>query len=149
MSAAMVLLAVLCIGLGVAPGVLYAMLPHPVDYVPYTGAHVVSQLQLLLFAGLAFFALLPRLRPMLTITLDVDWFYRRFPGLVLAVVAPPARLLWRVLGESVRDRLLRTGRYFARCYGAREGIASVTGSGSMTIAAMSVFGGLLLYFFLR
>jgi multicomponent Na+:H+ antiporter subunit D len=149
MSAAMVMLAALCIGLGVAPGLLYAMLPHTVDYVPYTSAHVVSQLQLLLFAGLAFFALLPRLRPTLTITLDVDWFYRRFPDLVLAAVAPPARLLWRALGESVRGRLMRAGRYFARCYGAREGIARVTGSGSMAIAALGVFGGVLLYFFLR
>jgi multicomponent Na+:H+ antiporter subunit D len=109
----------------------------------------VSQLQLLLFAGFAFFVLLPRLRPTLTITLDADWFYRRFPDLVLAVVAPPARLVWRALGESVRERLTRAGRYFARCYGAREGIASVTGSGSMAIAALSVFGGVLLYFFLR
>ena len=37
------------------PAPLYAMLPYPVDFVPYTGSHVVSQLQLLLFSGLAFF----------------------------------------------------------------------------------------------
>ena len=36
MRAAMILFAVLCIGIGVAPGPLYAMLPYPVDYVPYT-----------------------------------------------------------------------------------------------------------------
>ena len=59
------------------PGPLYAMLPYKVDYVPYTASHVVSQLQLLLFSGLAFFLMLGWLKRTLTITLDVDWFYRR------------------------------------------------------------------------
>lgn len=76
MQLAMIFFAVLCIGIGVAPGPLYALLPYPVDYVPYTGAHVLTQLQLLLFSGLAFFVLLDYLRRTLTITLDVDWFYR-------------------------------------------------------------------------
>jgi multicomponent Na+:H+ antiporter subunit D len=77
MRAAMVLFAVLCIAIGVAPGPLYAILPFPVDYVPYTSAHVVFYLQLLLFSGLAFFLMLGWLKRTLTITLDVDWFYRR------------------------------------------------------------------------
>ena len=77
MRAAMVFFAVLCIGLGIAPGPLYAILPHPVAFVPYTGSHVVFYLQLLLFSGLAFFLLLGWLKRTLTITLDVDWLYRR------------------------------------------------------------------------
>ena len=76
MIASMVLLSFLCIYLGVDPGPLYAILPYPVDYVPYTGAHVVFQLQLLLFSGLAFFLLLGMLKRTLTITLDFDWFWR-------------------------------------------------------------------------
>jgi len=76
MRAAMILFAVLCIGIGVFPGPLYAILPFPVDYAAYTGAHVVTQLQLLLFSGLAFFILLPLMKRTLTITLDVDWLYR-------------------------------------------------------------------------
>jgi len=55
---------------------LYRLLPYPVVYEPYTGWHVVSQLQLLLFSGLAFFVMLRWLRRTLTITLDFDWFYR-------------------------------------------------------------------------
>ena len=55
MRLAMIFFAALCIGLGVWPDPLYAILPNPVDYVPYTGPHVVAQLQLLLFSGLAFF----------------------------------------------------------------------------------------------
>ena len=77
MRLAMVLFSAICIGLGVLPGPLYAMLPYTVDYVPYTASHVVSQLQLLLFSGLAFFLMLGWLKRTLTITLDVDWFYRR------------------------------------------------------------------------
>jgi multicomponent Na+:H+ antiporter subunit D len=77
MRLAMLLFAFLCIGLGVAPGALYAMLPYPVDYVPYTASHVVFYLQLLLFSGLAFFLMLGWLKRTLTITLDVDWLYRR------------------------------------------------------------------------
>jgi multicomponent Na+:H+ antiporter subunit D len=76
MQAAMIFFAVLCIALGIAPGPLYALLPYPVDYVPYTGAHVVTQLQLLLFSGLAFFVMLTYLRRTLTLTLDTDWVYR-------------------------------------------------------------------------
>ena len=42
------------------------------------------QLQLLLFAGLAFFVMLPMLRRTLTITLDTDWLYRRLAPLLVS-----------------------------------------------------------------
>jgi multicomponent Na+:H+ antiporter subunit D len=77
MRLAMVLFAGLCIGLGIWPEYLYAMLPFPVVYQPYTVPHVVNMLQLLLFSGLAFFLMLPLMRRTLTITLDFDWFYRK------------------------------------------------------------------------
>lgn len=83
MKAAMGLMAVLCILIGVWPQPLYDLLPFPVDYKPYTDYHIVHQLQLLLFAAAAFFVTLPLTRPRDTITLDFDWFYRRF-GLMLA-----------------------------------------------------------------
>jgi multicomponent Na+:H+ antiporter subunit D len=77
MRAAMLLFAFLCIAIGVYPAPLYALLPFPVDYQPYTVAHLVAQFQLLLFSGLAFFALLPLMRRTETVSLDLDWFYRR------------------------------------------------------------------------
>ena len=83
MRAAMLLFAALCVGLGVVPGPLYALLPFKVDFVPYTGSHVIFQLQLLLFSGLAFFLMLGWLQRTLTITLDVDWLYRRLGVVVL------------------------------------------------------------------
>jgi multicomponent Na+:H+ antiporter subunit D len=56
---AMVAFAFLCIALGVWVEPLYALLPYAVTYEPYTWAHVLTQLQLLLFSGLAFFVMLP------------------------------------------------------------------------------------------
>ncbi len=77
MRLAMILFAVLCIGIGVAPGLLYAIMPFPVDYAPYTAPHVINMMQLLLFSGLAFFIMLPMMKRKLTISLDFDWFYRK------------------------------------------------------------------------
>jgi multicomponent Na+:H+ antiporter subunit D len=103
MQAAMILFAALCIAIGVAPGPLYALLPYPVDYVPYTGAHVVTQLQLLLFSGLAFFVMLDFLRRTLTVTLDADWFYR-VPLPALCGAALRALSMAGAAASSVLDR---------------------------------------------
>ena len=83
MRLAMILFASICIGLGVWPEYLYAMLPYEVTYVPYTVTHVVQMLQLLLFSGFAFFIMLPLMKRTLTITLDFDWAYRRFFAILL------------------------------------------------------------------
>jgi multicomponent Na+:H+ antiporter subunit D len=80
MRVAMGITAVLCIGIGVWPDPLYALLPYPVDFAPYTTAHVVNQLQLLLFSALAFTWLMRTgLYPpeMHATNLDADVFYRR------------------------------------------------------------------------
>ncbi len=77
MRLAMGLFAFLCIAIGVFPGALYSILPYPVKYEPYTTDHLITQFQLLMFAGFAFFALLPMMKRTLTLSLDFDWFYRR------------------------------------------------------------------------
>jgi multicomponent Na+:H+ antiporter subunit D len=81
MLLAMGIAAFLCVGIGVFPQPLYNLLPFTVDYIPYTGAHVVGQLQLLMFGALAFALLIlsgyypPEIK---SINLDVDWLYRKF-----------------------------------------------------------------------
>ncbi|MCP4111192.1 MAG: Na(+)/H(+) antiporter subunit D [Desulfobacteraceae bacterium] len=80
MLIAMGIAAFLCVFIGIFPKPLYSILPYPVDYVPYTGAHVVGQLQLLMFGALAFCLLIlsgnyPA--EMRAINLDTDWFYRK------------------------------------------------------------------------
>ena len=84
MVVAMGVAAVCCIGLGVAPGWLYARLAHPVDYHPYTIDHVAGSLQLLLGTGLGFWWLLGKLAGEATESVDTDWFYRRPVPLVVA-----------------------------------------------------------------
>ena len=86
MKMAMIIFAFACIFLGIFPNVLYAMLPYEVNYVPYTAAHTVTQLQLLLFSGLAFFVMLPMMKRTLTISLDFDWFYRKFGKVVSSLI---------------------------------------------------------------
>ncbi|THB79881.1 MAG: Na(+)/H(+) antiporter subunit D [Desulfobacteraceae bacterium] len=80
MLLAMGIAAAFCVGLGIFYQPLYDMLPFPVHYVPYTGAHVVGQLQLLLFGAFAFTLLIlsglyiPEIRSK---NLDADWTYRK------------------------------------------------------------------------
>jgi multicomponent Na+:H+ antiporter subunit D len=86
MLVAMGCAAFLCIAFGVAPDLLYSLLPYPVDFEPYTTSHVVNQLQLLLFAAAAFvFLQKTGLYPaeLKSVNIDVDWLYRKaLPTLV-------------------------------------------------------------------
>ncbi len=80
MLLAMGLTAGLCVFIGSAPGFLYSLLPHPVEYVPYTQGHVLGQSQLLFYSSLAFTLLiLSGIYPaeMRATNLDADWFYRK------------------------------------------------------------------------
>ncbi len=117
MLLAMGVTAVLCIGVGVWPEPLYALLPHPVTYAPYTTTHVVTQLQLLMFSALAF-AVLIRTglypRQLRSVNLDIDWIYRRgvpAAGRLLAGAAAPLRGVLAILGARTAfgflDRLFR------------------------------------------
>ncbi|MDO8861172.1 Na(+)/H(+) antiporter subunit D [Haliea sp. E1-2-M8] len=77
MTLAMLFFAGMCILLGVFPQLLYPLLPYAVEYEPYKASKVLFYLQLLLFSGLAFFLLLPWMQRTLTISLDVDWLWRK------------------------------------------------------------------------
>jgi len=100
MAAAMVLLSALCLLLGIFPDLLYAYLPYPVEYVPYTAGKVLFYLQLLLFSGLAFFLLLPLMKRTLTISLDTDWLWR----VLLYRTARAIYLAVAALGSAVQTR---------------------------------------------
>lgn len=77
MLAAMAIASALCIFIGCYTPYLYRQLPHPVEYHPYTGYHVSETLQILLFTAVGFFLLLKKLEPTATVSLDLDWFYRK------------------------------------------------------------------------
>ena len=79
MVVAMLLSSLLCILIGIFPSQFYQILPYDTYYQPYDFSHVLSQLQLLMFAVFAFiclwhFKIYP---PELNSTvLNSDWFYR-------------------------------------------------------------------------
>ncbi|HKK03226.1 MAG TPA: Na(+)/H(+) antiporter subunit D [Gammaproteobacteria bacterium] len=144
MQAAMVLLSVICIGLGMFPQLLYALLPYPVDYEPYTAAHVVTQLQLLLFAGLAFFVMLPMMKRTLTISLDLDWFWR--VGFVAAFEKLEAGLnaARRGLGLAAAAVIRRVSAELMRHHGAQGVLARAWPVGSMLLWVAVLLAGLMI-----
>ncbi len=87
MLIAMTLAACLCIFNGSFPALLYSLLPYPVEFIPYTLTHVITQNQILFFSALAFAFLKatslypPELR---STNLDIDWFYRKGGRLLYA-----------------------------------------------------------------
>jgi multicomponent Na+:H+ antiporter subunit D len=147
MQAAMVLCAALCVALGVLPGPLYALLPFATEYVPYTASHVVFQLQLLLFSGLAFFLMLGWLQRTLTITLDTDWLWRR-PGWALAqaAVAGTARVA-AALAASRRAVRVVARLYLRRYHGPVGALGRTWPTGAMALGTILVLGGYLLMFY--
>lgn len=67
----------LCILIGLFPNLLYRVLPYPMEYQPYTPAHLVGGLQVLSLTFLVFMFFLPKLHGENKISLDTDWFYRK------------------------------------------------------------------------
>ena len=151
MLVAMGLAAALCIAIGVYPEPLYALLPYPVNYVPYTTAHVITMLQLLAFAALAFAVLMrtglypPELR---STNLDTDWVYRRLaPNLIRSFV--------KGLGE-LRDELARwtqmgVGFILDRAfqyYGPNSWLARTWPIGGSALCVLTLLGGYLIIYFI-
>jgi multicomponent Na+:H+ antiporter subunit D len=93
MYAGMILASGINLAIGLYPELLYRLMPFPVDYRPYTAAHLSETLQLLTFTGLAFWLVARQIHAEPLITLDFDWFYRR-----------PAPVLYRSIVVSL-DRL--------------------------------------------
>ena len=109
MLLAMGIAAAFCIGIGIAPAYLYAILPYPVAYAPYSVSHVLAQMQLLMFSALAFSILMwthvypPEMR---RLNLDVDWLWR---GAGLYCVRK-ARRLWQSACAVLLDLFTSLGQ---------------------------------------
>ncbi|MCB2081105.1 MAG: Na(+)/H(+) antiporter subunit D, partial [Rickettsiales bacterium] len=146
MRLAMLFFAAFCILPGLFPQALYALLPQAaVPYEPYTPAHVITQLQLLMFAGLAFFVLLPFLKRTDTITLDFDWVYRVFlRGLLLLT----ERLAYTVSGVVLRwerSLLLLARHRVTRLY-SRQGVLADNWSIGTTALLLAAMLGIYLFY---
>jgi multicomponent Na+:H+ antiporter subunit D len=133
MQLAMVLFAALCIGIGVWPELLYSILPYKVEFVPYTGNHVVFQLQLLLFSGLAFFLMLGWLKRTLTITLDVDWLWRKLGPGWAKVLDRQADLIWRDIVRAITRGATSVVTAARRYHGLDSALARAWPTGNMAL----------------
>lgn len=133
MQAAMIIFAVACVLLGVFPSLLYRFLPYEVTYVPYTADHLVTQLQLLLFAGLAFFVTLPLMKRTLTISLDTDFFYRRVGPAIWRSFVHALVVLNGLFQSLVVDQGRRLPQLWIRYHGPDGPLARTWPTGSMLL----------------
>lgn len=96
MYIAMGLASAINLAIGVGPDLFYRLMPSPVEYRPYTAAHLLEAIALLAFTGLAFWLWRGQIASKAALTLDFDWFYRK-----------PAPWLWR-------QGVLRLNELFAK-----------------------------------
>ena len=151
MLIAMGITAACCIGIGVWPQPLYDLLPYPVDFKPYTIGHVVTQMQLLMFAAAAFCFLFRRgwYPPEIpSLNLDSDWLYRRAaPAMVRAV--------WRLLSDArgfidhtVIPEATRGLQFLMKPMRPGGAIAHTWSSGTMTLWVAILLGAYLIFRFI-
>jgi multicomponent Na+:H+ antiporter subunit D len=151
MLVAMGIAAAFCIGIGVFPAGLYALLPFDVDYEPYTAAHVLTQMQLLIFSALAFSVLMwYRIYPpeLPSVNLDTDYVYRRIAP---AVVRVGTTVLASVRGQATHatfSALHGIAGLSQRYFGA-GGMFSRTLSTSTMVVIVTMMLGLSLVLFYR
>ena len=104
MIAAMLLSSLLCILIGIFPSQFYQILPYNTYYQPYDFSHVLSQLQLLMFAVFAFiclwhFKIYP---PELNSTvLNSDWFYRVLFYKIINVFISRVFRIWDIFSKNI------------------------------------------------
>ena len=144
---AMIFFAFLCIAMGIWPELLYALLPYAVAYVPYTWAHVVTQLQLLLFSGLAFFVLLPYLQRTLTITLDTDWVWRKALPAVATLTARTIGAVQAVIGRGGQRAISSALTSVTSHYGVDSSFARTWSVRGMALWVLVLLLGYLLIYY--
>ncbi len=113
----MSLAAMLCFLIGIQPHILIDMLPYAdVEYHTFTVSHVLVQFQILLTAALAFLFFVEKLRPKATISLDVDWFYRKSGICFMKFAQGPTALWEEFIIEVYKGAIIRpTKRFVALC----------------------------------
>jgi multicomponent Na+:H+ antiporter subunit D len=151
MLVAMAIAAALCVGIGVFPAALYALLPLAVDYVPYTASHVLAQLQLLVFSALAFSWLMrngiypPELR---SVNLDADWFYRHVGTRVAAACATGLQRLLAAWNAGLRGAVRSAAGALDYLLGSRGALARTWPARTMGIGVLGMLLALLLSYYL-
>ncbi len=151
MLVAMGLTAGLCVGIGVFPQALYAFLPYPVTVDPYTTSHVITQLQLLSGAALAF-AVLARggfyPAEQRAINLDFDWTYRKLLPALAIRGWNRSQEVWEVFNAALERRIEGLIAALVRHHGPRGLLAATWPTGSMVLWVAVLLGACLVFYYL-
>ena len=148
MLLAMGLAAAICIFNGSYPWLLYSMLPYPVDYAPYTAAHILTQSQLLFFSALAFVWLQlkglypPELR---SVNLDVDWTYRKALPAVAGWVMAMGALLRNGFWQAAEPIAAKLDKALFHHHGPKGYLGRSLPTGSMAFWTTVMLGAYLLF----
>ncbi|WP_457567656.1 Na(+)/H(+) antiporter subunit D [Desulfurobacterium sp.] len=143
MYVGMAMAAFMCILVGSYPHYLYSMLPiQPVEYHPYTAAHVLATVQLLGFTGLGFYLLRKIVKPHDKIILDLQYLYYDFVKWLMMKFADFVAVIdsfWSTLYKKLGVAFLVTVSQFASIFdrGVIDGV--VDGSAE----AVEKSGGIL------
>ena len=144
MLIAMGIAAGLCVAIGIAPQMLYSLLPYEVTYKVWDAGHVLGELQLLLFAVLAFAFLIVRglYPPEIDSTvLNTDWLFRKAAPALWRMMANPVMRLWhaglatttRQIGVAV-DR----GTHISRNNYLISGTATIRAAAGLFLAVFAL-----------
>ena len=150
MLLAMGMTAAACILIGVFPNVLYQWLPHEMDFHPYTFDHIITQLQLLFFAALAFVVLFRNgwyPAEIKSINLDFDWFYRKpLNSLIGAMNTMFASLL--ISAQQFKQSSLKMITAFAfQAHGPKSSIARGASVGNMVVWVAVLLSACLVFYY--
>ncbi|MBL4749859.1 MAG: Na(+)/H(+) antiporter subunit D [Amylibacter sp.] len=149
---AMGITAFLSIAIGVYPAPLYAILPFEMqEFVPYTTGHVVGQLQLLLFALLAFAFLYrkgihpPEIR---AVNIDTDWTYRKAGPAVIRWLSWVIGSIYNGIIGLLAKTTTRTIKRLYNSHGPEGRMARNWPTGAMVLAIAVMLAATLLVNFL-
>lgn len=118
MTMAMAISAFFCVVVGCYLPFLYDMLPNKeIAYHPYTTYHLGETLQILALTALAFYYFKDRIGARATISLDLDWFYRKGGQMFLWLAQKPIQGFDTAWGEIYKvvglSSLMTTARFWA------------------------------------
>lgn len=153
MMIAMGVSAFLCIAIGFYPDALYALLPDQesiANYHPYSAYHIVEQLQLLLWAVLAFAVLiLLKWYPaeVTSTNLDTDWLYRISGRGFLGWIVAATGAVWNGFFTLAQNRFERVMSRIYKVHGPEGEMARSWPIGFMALWAAIVLGVALLLAF--
>ena len=148
MLLAMGICAMLCILIGVCPGLLYGILPYdPAGYDAYSTSHVITQLQLLFFSALAFTVLkLTAIYPpeQVSVNLDVDWIYRKPLPALFAGLHRMGVALGDAANRLVLAGLMQISTWIKRQCGIQGRFGGNWSTGTMVLCAAVLLGAYLI-----